>query len=107
MKERRVFDVIFDDLALDHMEAIESKYDRQIRKVIEEQLNHEPDVPTPNRKRLLRGTTIGATWEVRCGPNNRFRIFYDVQISEHLVIVLAIAQKIGNSLFIGKERFQP
>ena len=106
MKERRVFEIIFDDSALDHMEAVESKYDSPIREAIEERLAYEPDVPTRNRKPLLRETSIGATWEMRCGPNNRFRIFYDVDRGERLVVVLAIARKEGNRLFIGKERFQ-
>jgi mRNA-degrading endonuclease RelE of RelBE toxin-antitoxin system len=105
MKGKRAFEVVFDATALDHMEAIESKYDAQIRKAIDEQLAHEPDVPTRNRKILLRETSIGATWELRCGPDNRFRIYYDVYAEERLVVVLAIARKEGDRLFIGKERF--
>jgi mRNA-degrading endonuclease RelE of RelBE toxin-antitoxin system len=106
MNRGRRFEIIFDELALEHMEAIDSKYDSEIREAIEERLTFEPDVPNRNRKLLLRATSIGATWEVRCGPDNRFRIFYDVDRREREVVVLAIARKEGNRLFIGKERFQ-
>lgn len=107
MSRRPAFEVIFDALALDHMEAIGSTYDALIRRTVEQQLIHEPDVPTRNRKPLLRETAIGATWEVRCGPGNRFRIFDDVHREERLVVVLAIARKVRNQLFVGKEKFEP
>ena len=107
MPRRPAFEVIFDALALDHMGAIGSQYDSLIRRTVEEQLIHQPDVPTRNRKPLLRETAIGTTWEVRCGPANRFRIFYDIHRDQRLVVVLAIARKARNQLFVGKERFEP
>jgi hypothetical protein len=106
MSRRAVFEVIFDLRAVDHMEAIEQKYHSLIRRTIEEQLAFEPDTPTRNRKPLLRETAIGAAWEVRCGPDNRLRIFYDVHRDRRLVVVLAIARKVRNQLFVGKERFE-
>ena len=107
MSRRLVFEVIFDVLALDHMEAIESKYHSLIRRTVVKQLISEPDTPTRNRKPLLREAAIGAAWEVRCGPGNRFRIFYDVHRDQRLVVVLAIARKVRNQLFVGKEKFEP
>ena len=107
MARQPAFEVVFDALALDHMKAIARKYDSVIRRTIEEQLIHEPDTATRNRKPLLRETAIGATWEVRCGPDNRFRIFYDVHRDERLVVILAIARKARNQLFVGKEKFEP
>lgn len=107
MSRRPAFEVIFDLLALEHMEAIERKYHSLIRRTVEEQLFSAPDTPTRNRKPLLRETAIGAAWEVRCGPGNRFRVFYDVHRDQRLVVVLAIARKIRNRLFVGKERFEP
>lgn len=105
MPRRPAFEVIFDLRALDHMKAIQAKYHSLIRRIVEEQLFSEPDTATRNRKPLLRETAIGATWEVRGGPDNRFRIFYDVHRDRRLVIVLAVAHKIGNALFVGKEKF--
>ena len=107
MSRRPAFEVIFDVLALDHMEAIEPKYHSLIRKAVGEQLVSEPDTPTRHRKPLLRETAIDATWEVRCGPGNRFRIFYDVHRDQRLVVVLAIARRVRNLLFVGKESFEP
>ena len=94
-------------LALDHMDAIERKFHPLIRKTVDDQLAHDPDVATRNRKPLVRDTAIGATWEVRCGPGNRFRIFYDIHRDERLVVVLAIARKVRERLYVGKERFEP
>ena len=88
------------------MEAIERKYHSLIRRTIEEQLAFAPDTATRNRKPLLRETAIGAAWEFRCGPDNRFRIFYDVHRDRRLVVVLAIGRKVRNQLFVGKERFE-
>jgi mRNA-degrading endonuclease RelE of RelBE toxin-antitoxin system len=107
MPRRPAFEIIFDVLALDHMEAIETKYHSLIRRTIESQLIFEPDTPTRNRKPLLRETAVGATWEVRCGPDHRFRIFYEVRRSQRLVVILAIARKVRNHLLVGKERFEP
>lgn len=107
MSRRPAFEVIFDLLALDHMEAIDPKYHSLIRRTIEAQLVSEPDTPTRNRKPLLRETASGATWEVRCGPGNRFRLFYEVHRDQRLVVVLAIARKVRNQLFVGKEKFEP
>ena len=107
MARPRAFEVVFDALALGHMDAIGNKYHSLIRTTVDEQLVYDPDVATRNRKPLARATGIGAAWEVRCGPGNRFRIFYDVHRDERLVVVLAIARKVGERLFVGRERFQP
>lgn len=94
-------------LVLDHMAAIERKHHSLIRKAIDQQLRFDPDLPTRNRKPLLRETALGAVWEVRCGPGNRFRVFYDVRHDQRRVVVLAIARKVRDELFVGKERFAP
>jgi hypothetical protein len=106
MPRRPAFEVIFDVLALDHMDAIEAKYHSLIRRTVEEQLISEPDTPTRNRKPLLRETALGATWELRFGPGNRLRVFSDVHHDQHLVVVLAIGRKVGNQVFVGKGKFK-
>lgn len=107
MARRSTFEVVFDLLVLDHMEAIERTCHSLIRTAIDERLTIAPDVPTRNRKPLIRETALGATWEVRCGPDNRFRIFYDVDNDRRQVLVLAIARKVRHQLFVGKEKFEP
>ncbi len=88
------------------MDGIENKYVSVIRNSIETRLRFEPQVATRNRKLLLAPSTIGATWELRCGPNNRFRVFYDVDQEDRRVLILAIGVKIRNEVWIGKERFE-
>ena len=61
---------------------------------------------TRNRKALEEPASFGATWELRFGPKNSFRVFYDVNPDEKTVSVLAIGVKEGNRLFIGGEEFE-
>ena len=42
MARPRAFEVVFDALALGHMDAIESKYHSLIRKTVDEQLVYDP-----------------------------------------------------------------
>jgi len=43
---------------------------------------------------------------LRIGPNNSFRVFYDVNHEEKTVSVVAISVKKGNRLFIGGQEFE-
>ena len=47
-----------------------------------------------------------ASWELRCGPNNRFRVLYDVDSTTLQVWILAIGVKDRNRLLIGKEEYE-
>ena len=85
------------------LEAIARKHHRLIQQTIDEQLSHTPERETRNRKPLEHPTTFGATWELRFGPSNRFRVFYEVDAVEQIAWILAIGEKEGNRLFIGGE----
>ncbi len=100
------FEIVYDEQAIEHFDLIESKYVSLIRDAIETQLRLEPYVETRNRKPLNEPSTLGATWELRCGSNNRFRIFYDIDLEARWIVVLAIAVKIRDELWIGKERLE-
>ena len=106
MSHSATFDIIFDKVAETHFDAIDHKDHSLIFDAIEEQLTHEPNVKTHNRKPMRIPNRIGATWELRCGANNRYRVFYDFDVNEHLVVVLAVGRKSGNLLWIGKERIE-
>ncbi len=106
MRKGSRYEIVFDELALESMAQIEDKYDSVIRDAIETQLAFEPDIETRNRKPLKELDALAATWELRCGPNNRFRIFYDIDPDERVVTILLIAVKIRNQLWVGKERFE-
>ncbi len=99
------FDLIYAPVIKRHLKAIESKYYSLIRQAIEEQLQTEPDVETGNRKPLKR-PIIGATWEIRFGPNNRFRVLYTINLDEKQVYILAIGEKEGERLRIGGEEIR-
>ena len=49
---------------------------------------------------------LGAGWELRLGPGNRFRVFYRVDIERQQVRTLAIAVKERNRLFLGGEEVE-
>ncbi len=76
-----------------------------LRQAIEEQLSFTPDRETRNRKPLEQSPgPFGATWELRCGPGKRFRVFYEVAAQRPEVWILAIGVKDRNRLyFAGKE----
>lgn len=100
------FSLMFAPETLDHLEAIERKYHRLLRQTIDERLGYTPEQTTRNRKPLERPASFGATWELRCGPQNRFRVFYEVKASERTVTILAIGVKEGHRLLIGGEEFE-
>ncbi len=93
--------------ALEHLDGIERKYHTLLQREVDEQLSFEPDVATRNRKPLEQPAPFGAAWELRCGPQNRFRVFYDVDARAITVTILAFGVKVGNRLFFGGEEFQP
>ena len=91
----------------EHLAAIERKRHSLIRDTIVEQLTHEPLVETRNRKPLLRDSVVDADWELRFGPDNRFRVFYAVDTDAAEVLVTAIGVKRGNRVFVGGEEIEP
>ena len=106
MTQKQPFALIYDPEIAQHLAAIERKYHTLIRRTIEAQLSYEPEVETRNRKPLLRPARFGTAWELRFGPNNRFRVYYRTAPSTHEVHLLAIGVKMGNRLFIGREEFE-
>ena len=50
-----------------------------------------------------RAFGFGARWELRVGPENRFRVFYRIDRKIMRVNILAIGEKRGERLFIGGE----
>lgn len=101
MSRRPKFDLDFAPETIEHLDAIERKYHRLIERTIDEQLSYTPEQETRNRKPLERSVPFGATWELRFGASNRFRVFHEVDSGERTVRVLAIGVKEGNRLFIG------
>lgn len=88
------------------LQPIERKFYSLIRRTIEEQLTFEPDVETTNRKPLTRPVEFGATWELRFGGQNQFRVFYEIDSEQRCVGILAIGVKHGNRFVIGTEEVE-
>jgi mRNA-degrading endonuclease RelE of RelBE toxin-antitoxin system len=101
--KREPFFLDFAPIVHDHLDAIDAKYDSLIQRKIKEQLEHEPDAQTRNRKPVRPPAAFQAEWELRFGPNNRFRVFYQIDHEHHLVRIVAIGEKTGNRLFVGGE----
>ncbi len=97
------FSVVFAPVVHDHLSAIDAKYDSLIRQKIEEQLTHDPTVETRNRKPVRPPAAFQAEWEVRFGPNNRFRVFYQIDHENREVRIVAIGVKDRNRLLVGGE----
>jgi hypothetical protein len=106
MAKKLAFDLVYADEVKDHLRAIEVKYHSVIQDAIESQLIHEPDEETRNRKPLKRPIAFGADWELRLGPDNCFRVFYQVDADRREVKVLAVGVKARNRLFFGGEEFE-
>ena len=103
MVKRKKFLLIYAPITKLHLKTIERKYYSLIRTTIEKELQFEPDVETKNRKPLKRQVTFEAEWELRFGPDNRFRVFYDIDMEFHNIHILAIGIKEKNHLFIGEK----
>jgi mRNA-degrading endonuclease RelE of RelBE toxin-antitoxin system len=106
MAKKQPFTLIYDPEVTKHLAAIESKYHSLIRSVIEEQLRFQPETATRNRKQLERPIDLGARWELRLGPDNRFRVFYRVEADERRVRILAIGVKERDRVFIAGEEVE-
>lgn len=107
MAKRPRFTLTFAPEAIEHLDVIEPKYHTLLRRAINEQLANEPTKETRNRKPLDQPAPFDADWELRCGPDNRFRVFYEVDVESCTVHVLAIGLKDRSRLMIGGEEYQP
>jgi hypothetical protein len=103
MAKKSPFALVYAPEVKQHLRVIETKYHSLIQSEIETQLFYEPEVETRNRKPLRRPILGGARWELRLGPDNRFRVFYQVDPEGRAIRILAVGVKDGNRLLIGGE----
>ena len=108
MPRRLRFSIIYAPEVARHLHAIEVKHHGLIRRAIATQLSFVPDERTRNRKPLedLPGP-LDSSWELRCGPTNQIRVFYDIARSSRQVWVLAIGVKERERLIIAGKEFDP
>jgi len=97
------FTLVYAPVVYEHLGAIDAKYDSLIRVKVHEQLAREPDVETRNRKPVRSPASFQAEWELRFGPDNRFRVFYQIDHERREVRIVAIGVKDRNRLFVAGE----
>ena len=89
-----MFEIRFAESVEDDLRKIRVYYRNRILDSIEEQLTHEPETATRNRKLLENLTppwqTVAPIWELRVGE---YRVFYDVSAAESVVYVRAVRKK--------------
>jgi mRNA-degrading endonuclease RelE of RelBE toxin-antitoxin system len=93
------FEIQFSPHAQEHVKKLRKRDQQIILEAIAVNLHHQPDKQTKNRK-LLEENPL-APWELRVGE---FRVFYDVNQTENLVIIVAVGKKKHNELWIGNEQ---
>ena len=89
-----VFEIRFAEDVEEDLRNIRIYYRNQILDGIEQQLAHEPDTRTRNRKLLENlippWQPVAPIWELRVGE---YRVFYDVSPTESVVYVRAVRRK--------------
>ncbi len=106
MARRRRYSPVYARELKQHLRFIDVEYHGLIREAIEEQLFYQPDVETRNRKPLVQPASFDSTWEIRFGPDNRFRVLYDIDQECREVHILAISVKVGHRLVVGGEEVE-
>ena len=99
------YQIVFDSEVEEHLHGIDRKFHGLIQRTIPGQLQHQAEVETKNRKRLREPAAFGATWEIRFGPDNRFRVLYRIEPPRQ-VVVLAIGVKQNNRLWVGEQEIK-
>lgn len=95
------FGIQFSPQALDHLKSFAKRDQQIILHAIRVHLCAYPDQQTRKRKKLEEN--VLAPWELRVGD---FRVFYDIDLENRLVIVVAIGKKNHNILQIGDQEVQ-
>jgi mRNA-degrading endonuclease RelE of RelBE toxin-antitoxin system len=106
MTPEQPFTIVYAHQVKSHLQMIDRKYYGVIRDTVEAELRFQPDVETKNRKPLKRPVSFEAQWELRFGPGNSWRVFYQVDMERKEVHVSAIEVKRGNRLVVGGEEVE-
>jgi mRNA-degrading endonuclease RelE of RelBE toxin-antitoxin system len=88
------YTIVIRDVAYDELQAIKPFYRMRIIDAIDEQLAHQPNVETKNRK-LLAGFQPDfehddPVWELRVGQH---RVYYDMNEELKTVVIRAVREK--------------
>lgn len=103
MSPQQPFSIIYAPITRGHLRFFDRKYYSLIQQTIYERLSYEPLEENRNRKPLKRVVFQEATWELRFGPENTFRAYYDVKLQQREVHILALGIKLRDKVYIGEE----
>jgi mRNA-degrading endonuclease RelE of RelBE toxin-antitoxin system len=85
-----------------HLQALTARQRARVLDAVDEQLSHQPNVETRNRK-PMRPNPL-APWELRV---EECRVYYDVEVDpEPIVMVLAVGVKDRDRVIIGGEEVE-
>lgn len=85
-----------------HLRVLSARQRAIVFDTVEQQLLHEPNVETRNRK-PMRPNPL-APWELRIGD---LRVYYDIKEEpEQVVTILAVGVKDRNRVYIGGEEIE-
>jgi mRNA-degrading endonuclease RelE of RelBE toxin-antitoxin system len=96
-----MFHIAFTPSALDDIEWFRTREQQIIYDQTEEQLAHEPNVETRNRKKLRPNQV--AEWELRI---DKYRVFYDVDLDANTVEVKMVGGKKGNKVLVRGKQYK-
>src|SRR5262245_41537656 len=106
MAPKQAYEISYDQATKKHLSTIEAKYHSLIRANIENQLQFTPTKESRNRKPLRQPAPFEATWELRFGPDNRFRVLYGINDEALEVQIQAIGVKEGDRLLIARKEIE-
>lgn len=98
------YQILYDEDAIRHLRRILRRHHPLIKRAIEEQLQHEPGISRRNCKPLKSDRPL---WELRCGPGNQFRVIYQLDNENKVVLIIAIGVKRGNRLLVEGKEYKP
>jgi mRNA-degrading endonuclease RelE of RelBE toxin-antitoxin system len=86
--------------AAGHLKSLTAAQRSLVQQAMNQQLLHEPKVPTRNRKRMRENSL--SEWELRV---RNLRVYYNVwDVDDPFVLVVAVGLKVRDRVFIaGKE----
>jgi mRNA-degrading endonuclease RelE of RelBE toxin-antitoxin system len=107
------YEIVYAPIALKHLRGLDARQRALVVDTVDQQLCHQPEIPTRNRKRLRPNPL--APWELRIGD---IRVFYAVELgplcgtvdeeaaTDGQVFVLSVGIKRGNRVLIENEEFE-
>ena len=103
MVRRQPYSLVYSPAARRQLRTVKRQHYSLIRGTL---LSFEPDAATRNRKPLRQPAAFEARWELRFGPDNQFRVFYEVDRENRKVNILAFGIKERGRLVVDGEEIK-